>query len=48
MLTGFRGDCTDKSLPPLSPVTASADCVPDPNSCRLIQDTIFVPPVASS
>ena len=44
MLTSYRGGCSDESLPPPFPATAKADGAPGPNTCRLIQDAIFVQP----
>jgi hypothetical protein len=42
MLTSYRGGCSDDSLPPPFPDTAKTDGQPGPNTCRLIQDAIFV------
>ena len=42
MLNSYRGGCTDESLPPPFPDNAKADGEPGPNTCRLIQDAIFV------
>lgn len=41
MLNSYRGGCTDESLPPAFPDTAKADGVPGPNTCRLVQISIF-------
>lgn len=41
MINSYRGGCTDESLPPPFPDTAKADGLPGPNTCRLIQTTIF-------
>lgn len=42
MLTTYRGGCSDESLPPPFPETAKADGTAGPNSCKLIQDAIFI------
>ncbi len=41
MTTSYRGGCTDESLPPPVPDTARADGTPGPNTCRMVQFTIF-------
>lgn len=41
MLTSYRGGCRNDSLPPPFPDSAKADGMPGPNSCMLIQDSIF-------
>lgn len=41
MLNSYRGGCTDESLPPPFPDTAKGDGEPGPNTCRLVQFTIF-------
>ena len=42
MLTSYRGGCSNESLPPPFPDSAKSDGLAGPNSCRLIQDAIFV------
>lgn len=42
MFGSYRGGCKDESLPPPFPATAKADGTPGPNTCRLVQDAIFV------
>jgi hypothetical protein len=43
-MTGtYRGGCLDQSLPDIVPATAKADGAAGPNSCKLVQDVIFVP-----
>lgn len=42
MLGSYRGGCTTESLPAPFPDTAKSDGEPGPNTCRLIQDVIFV------
>jgi hypothetical protein len=42
MLDTYRGGCTDESLPPPFPETATSDGEPGPNTCRLVQATILV------
>jgi len=41
MLNSYRGGCTDESLPGSFPETAKADGEPGPNTCALVQATIF-------
>ena len=41
MLTSYREGCTDESLPPPFPRTATSDGRPGPNACALAQDAIF-------
>ncbi len=41
MLNTYRGGCTDESLPPPFPETATSDGEPGPNTCRLVQGAIF-------
>ena len=44
-MTGtYRGGCTDQSIPGIFPSTAKADGAAGPNSCKLVQDVIFVQP----
>ena len=42
MATTYRGGCTDESIPPAFPETAFANGTPGPNTCRLVQFSIFV------
>ena len=42
MTGSFRGGCTEESLSPMAPDTARADGQPGPNTCRLVQDVIFM------
>lgn len=42
MLNTFRGGCTDESLPPTFPDTAKSDGEAGPNTCKIIQDAIWV------
>ena len=42
MATTYRGGCTDESIPPAFPATAFASGTPGPNTCRLVQFSIFV------
>lgn len=42
MLNTYRGGCTDESLPPPFPESATSDGEPGENACRLIQDAIFI------
>ena len=44
MIGTYRGGCTDESLPDIVPATAKADGTVGPNSCKLVQDVIFVQP----
>jgi hypothetical protein len=44
MVTTYRGGCADESVPAAFPDTAKADGEPGPNTCRLLQAAIFVPP----
>lgn len=42
-MTGtFRGGCAEESLSKMAPDTARADGEPGPNTCKLVQDVIFV------
>jgi hypothetical protein len=41
MLNTYRGGCSDESLPPPFPDTAKSDGEPGPNTCRLVQFTVF-------
>jgi len=42
-MTGtYRGGCMDETLPEIVPATAKADGAVGPNSCKLVQDVIFV------
>lgn len=43
MITTYRDACTDESLPaPVPMETAKADGEPGPNTCKLVQDAIFM------
>lgn len=43
MISTYRGACTDESLPAPVPMdTAKADGEPGPNTCKLVQDVIFM------
>ena len=42
MLNTYRGGCTDESLPPPFPESATSDGEAGPNQCRLIQDAIII------
>jgi hypothetical protein len=42
MIGTFRGACTEESLSKMAPDTARADGSPGPNTCKLVQDVIFV------
>ena len=42
MLNSFRGGCTDASLPPPFPDTAKSNGEAGPNTCKLVQDAIWV------
>jgi hypothetical protein len=42
MIGTFRGGCTEDSLSKMAPDTARADGEPGPNTCKLIQDVIFM------
>jgi hypothetical protein len=42
MLSSYRGGCTDESLPPPFPESATSDGEEGPNACRLVQDAIFI------
>lgn len=42
MIGTFRGGCTEESLSKMAPDTARADGQPGPNTCKLVQDVIFV------
>ena len=44
MTGSYRGGCTDDSLPEIVPATAKGDGAVGPNSCKLVQDVIFVQP----
>jgi hypothetical protein len=48
MLSSYRGGCTDGSLPAAFPATAKADGTPGLNTCRLVQDVIFIQATAES
>jgi hypothetical protein len=42
MIGTFRDSCTDESLSKMAPDTARADGAPGPNTCKLVQDVIFM------
>jgi len=42
MTGSYRDGCTDESLPEIVPASAKADGAAGPNSCKLVQDVIFV------
>lgn len=42
MIGTFRDGCTEDSLSKMAPDTARADGQPGPNTCKLVQDVIFV------
>ena len=42
MLAGFRGGCTDESVPPFYPETAMKDGTPGPNACNTAQVALFM------
>ncbi len=42
MTGSYRGGCADDSLPDIVPATAKADGTVGPNSCKLVQDVIFI------
>jgi len=42
MIGTFRGGCTEESLSKMAPDTARADGEPGPNTCKLVQDVIFM------
>lgn len=42
MLNTYRGGCTDESLPPPFPESATSDGEPGDNACRLVQDAIII------
>lgn len=42
MIGTFRGACTEESLSKMAPDTARADGEPGPNTCKLVQDVIFI------
>ncbi|MBT8413524.1 MAG: hypothetical protein KJO30_04260 [Boseongicola sp.] len=42
MLGGFRGGCTDESVPPFYPATAMNDGTPGPNDCNTAQVALFI------
>ena len=42
MIGTFRGACTEESLSKMAPDTARADGKPGPNTCKLVQDVIFM------
>jgi hypothetical protein len=44
MIGSYRGGCTDESLPEVVPASAKSDGAAGPNSCKLVQDVIFVQP----
>ena len=44
MIGTYRGACTDESLPEIVPATAKRDGKVGPNTCKLVQDVIFVQP----
>ena len=44
MTGSYRGGCTDASLPEIVPATAKADGSAGPNTCKLVQDVIFMQP----
>lgn len=44
MTSTYRAGCTDGSLPPFFPGSAKADGTPGPNTCRLYQAAVFLPP----
>lgn len=46
MVSTYRAGCTDASLPAFFPPSAFADGTPGPNTCRLWQTAIFLPPAA--
>jgi hypothetical protein len=41
MIQTYRAGCTDESLPPIFPETATGDGTPGPNTCRLFQLAVF-------
>ena len=41
MLSTYRDGCTDESIPAPMPATARAQGTPGPNTCRLVQFSIF-------
>ena len=41
MLSSYRGGCTDESLPGGAPDTAKTDGMAGPNTCRMMQFSIF-------
>lgn len=43
MLSSYRGGCMEDSIPAPMPATARADGEPGPNTCRLVQFSIFTP-----
>ena len=47
MTSSYRAGCTDASLPPFFPPTAFADGTPGPNTCRLYQAAVFLPPATT-
>ena len=48
MLGTYRDGCRDDSIPAPMPATARVQGEPGPNTCRLMQFTIFAPEVPSS
>ena len=48
MLTSFRDGCADESITAPYPATALVDGEPGPNTCGLVQFSIFTPADASS
>lgn len=47
MLGSYRGGCTDASIPPYYPASASDDGLPGPNHCNTAQVALFVPEVGA-
>ena len=48
MLTSYRDGCTDESIPAPMPATARASGEAGPNTCRLVQFSIFKAPQPAS
>ncbi len=48
MLTSYRDACSDDSIPAPMPAAARAQGEPGPNTCRLVQFTVFKPAAPES